>query len=285
VGSQDACVLFPSGDYGFVDATSTIEFCGQVARSLSFPDGDTLVTVRLRDAQGFVGPSAQLIVRVQPVPTAPPSATPTVVPTPVSSAGPAVTFFGVTRADGTLLEPIDFTEDNIPIYQRRGGFGFTLVVEGSPGSSGVAVSPSAYQSDLVTFPDLQVQVSRPLGNGSPAVCDVPDPRNPTPSPGGGVPGIDPPSFDLTQSNIDSVNDFACRFRDGAGNPIARGRTDSCVLFPSGDYNFVDSGSTIQFCASIDGVIAFQTGDTLVTARLRDVNGVVGLSSSLIIRVQ
>ncbi|HVM95433.1 MAG TPA: hypothetical protein VMT89_03540, partial [Candidatus Acidoferrales bacterium] len=284
VQQADACVLFPSGDYDFVDSTSTLEFCGQIARSMTFPDGDTLLTVRLRDTSGYVGPSASLIVRVLPVPTPPPSATPTPVPTPVSSSGPIVTYFGVTRADGTLLEPIDFTDDNIPIYQRRGGFGFTLVVEGSPGSSGSPVSPSSFQSDLVTFPDLQVQVSRPLGNGSPAVCDVPDPRNPTPVLGGGVPGIDPPSFDLTQTNIDTVNDFACRFRDGAGNPLARSRSESCVLFPSGDYNFVDTGSTVQFCAAVDGVIAFQTGDTVVTARLRDVNGVVGLSSSIVIRV-
>jgi hypothetical protein len=284
VGQQDACVQFPSGDYQFVDPTSTIQFCGVVTRVAAFHDGDSLVTVRLRDTEGFVGPSAQLIIRVEPLPTPIPSATPIVAPTPVTSSGPAITFFGITRADGTLVEATDSTEDDIPIFVRRSGFGFSLVVEGAPGTSGAAVSPSAYQSDLVTFPDLQIQVSRDLGNGSTTVCDVSQPRPDSPVLGGGVPGIDPASFELTEAVIAAVNDLACRFRDGQGNPIGRGRSESCVLFPSGDFNFVEAESSVQFCGFIDGVLAFPAGDTLITARLRDVNGNVGLPSTIIVRV-
>ena len=197
--------------------------------------------------------------------------------------GPVVSFFGVSRADNTLIVPSETTADGIPVYTRSSGSGFILVVEGQPGSNHVAVSPSSYQSDLVTFPDLQIQVSRPLGNGSAAVCDISQPQ-PTPVHGGGVPAIDPPSFDLTEMNIDTVNDLACRFRDGTGNPIGRGPTEACVLFASGDFGFVNSASSIQFCGFIDGVIAFPRGETLVTVRLRDVNGIVGPTRQLMIRI-
>ena len=37
----------------------------------------------------------------------------------------------------------------------------------------------------------------------------------------GVPGLDPPSFDLTEQNIDILNDFGCRFVDGTGAFQAR----------------------------------------------------------------
>lgn len=283
VGPDEACTQFPSGDYEFVVNTSTTQYCAIVARVFSFPEGDTLLTVRLRDTQGFVGPTAQLIVRILPTPTPAPTSTPTATETPPAELGPQITHFGVTRADGTIIEPIDTTEDGKPIYLRRAGFGFSLVIEGKPGRNGRPAGPSAYQEDLVTFPDLQVQVSQPLGNGSAAVCDAPKPGG-TPVPVGGVPAIDPPSFELSEENIAAVNDLACRFLDGAGQPLARSRSEACVLFPSGEYNFVDAASTLQFCAFIESVTAFTVGDTVVTARLRDVDGNVGPPRLIVVRV-
>ena len=103
--------------------------------------------------------------------------------------------------------------------------------------------------------------------------------------GGGIPAINPPAFDLSESSIDAVNDFACRFRDGAGNPIARTRAEACVLFVNGDYGFVGTETTTQFCGAVDGVMVFPAGDTLLTARLRDVNGNVGPHAQLIVRVE
>jgi hypothetical protein len=283
VGADEACTQFPSGDYEFVTSTSTVQYCAIVSRVFAFPEGDTLLTVRLRDTQGFVGPPQSLIVRILSTPTPASTSTATPTPTPPAETGPQISFFGMTRADGTLVDPIDTTEDGKPIFLRRAGFGFSLVVEGRPGRNGRPAGPSAYQEDLVTFPDLQVQVSQPLGNGSAAVCDVPKPRE-TPGLSGGVPAINPPSFELTEENIAAINDFACRFIDGAGNPLARPRIESCVLFPSGDYDFVDPSSTLQFCAFIDSVAAFTVGDTVVTARLRDVDGNVGPTKSIVVRV-
>jgi hypothetical protein len=334
----EACVQFSTGEHGFVSPLSTTQFCGLMTGVLQFPPGDTLVTARLRDVNGNVGPLAQMIVRVgsaddtpTPTPTVPtptrttsptrtrtatatrtptlgtPTRTPTVgsptmtrtrtsTPTPTRTrtatrtptitptatpvpSGPLITFFGLTRSDDTLLSPTDTTPQGVPIYPRLVGTAFSLVVEGMPGSSGLAVGGSAYQSDASSLPDLQVEVSRALGNGSPAVCDS------TGATAGGVPAIDPPNFDALQSVVDAVNDLACRFVDGTGKPGARrSALDSCVMFATGESGFVASNTTIQFCGFVTGVMEFPPGDTLVTVRLRDEGGNPGPAAQLIVRV-
>jgi hypothetical protein len=199
------------------------------------------------------------------------------------SNGPQITFFGVTRADDTLLDPSGQTGDGIPIYTRVAGTtgvasAFTLVVEGMPGLSGADVGISSYESSLTTFPDLVVETSRDLGNGSATVCD--DPINMP----GGVPATSPPDYEETADNIAKVNDFACRFVDGAGNPIGRQASiESCVNF-QGDFHFVDPQTTVQYCGVINVPLGFPLGDTIVTARLRDVLGNLGPQAMIIIRV-
>lgn len=66
VGSPgDACVkMEPTEEYGFVDSTSTTQFCGFISALLTFSPGDTLLTARLRDDAGNVGAPAQMIIRV-----------------------------------------------------------------------------------------------------------------------------------------------------------------------------------------------------------------------------
>jgi len=283
--SEDACTQFASGEFGFVNVASTAQFCGTVTHSFVFPEGDTILTARLRDHAGSVGPAAQIMVRILPPPTPLPSATPLPTRKPSSLFGPEVTFLGIARADGVLIEPVDEADDGTPIYTRRSGFGFTLVVEGKPGRSGAAVSPSTYQEDLVTYPDIQIQTSRDLGNGSGAVCDITQAvPGATPVLGGGVPATDPADFSLTQRNIDAVNDFACRFRDGQDRPNGRTEGEACVLFPNGEYGYAEPTSTLQFCAFIDSVLAFSAGDTRLTVQLRDVDGFVGDPVSIILRV-
>lgn len=285
VGPADACTLFPSGDFGFVNPSSTVQFCAQVTRLFAFPVGDTVLTVRLRDIQGNVGPEARIVVRVSPRVTPPPTATPTPTLPTFEVLGPVVHFLGIARADGSLIEPIDITEDGTPVYTRRAGFGFLLLVEGKPGLSGKPVSPRTFQPDLLTFPDLQIWTSRDLGNGSSAVCDRVEARpGAPPTSGGGVPATNPVDFSLSPDNVGRVNDFACRFRDGQDQPFGRRDGEQCVLLPSGDYGFARSGSEIQFCAMVDAVLAFPTGETRITVRLRDVDGNVGPARSLILRV-
>jgi hypothetical protein len=198
--------------------------------------------------------------------------------------GPIVTFVGLTRADDVLIDPSPTTPDGLLVYSRLTGASFSLVVEGKPGLSGVVIADSnhaalTYQPG--SFPDLQIEVSRPLGNGSPAVCDT------SATTGGGVPGIDPPDFTPTQTNINAVNDLACRFQDGKGSPRGRtGDADSCVVFPPGyESHFVDPTSTIQFCTyTLTRLERFPPGDTMVTLRVRDKNGNVGAPAQFVVSV-
>lgn len=62
----NACTFFPNGEFHFVEAISTIQFCGAIAEPFGFPPGDTRVDVRLRDIAGGAGPVASFIVRVVP---------------------------------------------------------------------------------------------------------------------------------------------------------------------------------------------------------------------------
>ena len=61
---NDACVLFSTGEFDFVSPQSTAQFCGFIPQILTFPPGDTVVTVRLRDVAGNVGAPAQLVIRI-----------------------------------------------------------------------------------------------------------------------------------------------------------------------------------------------------------------------------
>lgn len=200
--------------------------------------------------------------------------------------GPEITFIGVTRADDSLVESAGENSDGVPIFVRpktinEGGSGFSIVVEGKPGSSGSDVGTSSYDPTLNQLPDLQVVVSRPLGNGSVVVCD-----DPLEAPGG-VPAVEPASFDETDDAVRrAANDLGCRFVDGGGETAARTNpSDSCVSFPSGDFSFVEEDSTAQYCGFVNVPLAFPVGDTLVTARLRDAAGNVGPEAHIVVRVQ
>jgi hypothetical protein len=191
-----------------------------------------------------------------------------------------ITFLGVTRSDDTLVAPSDVTADGVPIYERP-SFGFSLVVEGRPGGSGAPVGTSTFNwnpTDPNAVPYLLIEVSRPLGDGSAAVCDDMPPDL------GGVPAVNPPDFSAVQSVADAINDFACRFKDGTGFRSGRGTSDACIMFADGQFHFMKQGSTTQFCGQINRPLSFPQGDTLVTIRIRDLAGNVSEAGSLIIRV-
>jgi hypothetical protein len=217
-------------------------------------------------------------------PTSPPgTSTPTRTPSPTVTATaptePLITFFGVARADDVLVDAIGSTGDGVPVYLRLAGSGFSLVVEGRPGTLGARVGTSSFSSnDVNQLPDLQVEVSRPLGDGSIAVCDDTRPDF------GGVPAVTP--FDFSTAEAQAINDFACRFKDGQGHPIGRERSDdACTRFLPGDeYHFVDPASRVQFCGFIDKPLSFWSGDTRVAARIRDTAGNVSAVAQLVIRI-
>jgi len=201
-----------------------------------------------------------------------------------------VTYFGVANADDTVATPVATATAGIPVYRTSAGFGFSLVVEVRRGSESLPVGTDIFNTDPndpTARPDFQIEVNRPLGNGSAAVCDneLPD--------AGGIPAIDPPSFDVTQMVSDALNDFSCRFDNGTGQPGPRGPNDACTLFSSGSFAFVCSSanspgctngmSSLQYCGQITRPLMFPSGDTLVTVRVLDTQGNPGPTAQLIIR--
>jgi len=203
------------------------------------------------------------------------SPTPTVTATP--PIGPRIVFFGVASADDTLQDPTASTPDGAPIYQRGFGFGFRLVVEVVRGSGGFPLGRESFLDG--DAPDLQMQVTRRLGNGSADVCDNAVPNL------GGVPAVDPPRFDASPAVVDALNDLGCRFVDGMGLTTSRACGASCIRDGNSDYACFRRETEAQFCALIDTPLEFQAGDTLVTARVRDQAGNLGPPAHLTLRIQ
>lgn len=174
--------------------------------------------------------------------------------------------------------PIGSAGDGTPIYFRSVPQGFLLVVEAKRGVSGRPVGLQTFNwdpGDPNLLPDFQLVSARPLGDGSPQVCDA------LPGNLGGVPAVDPPVFGGTQASANAINDIGCRFESRANV------SDSCTVDPvSRDPKFVSVQSVAQFC-SAPGVgveIQFPSGDTRLTVRVRDNLGQPGFAKSVIIRV-
>lgn len=209
------------------------------------------------------------------------TATPVATPTP--AGGPQITFFGLANASGVEIAQAG-QSDGIPVYQpaSRIGFGFLLVVEAKRGTDGTELGNSNFRSDPFSpslRPDLQIQANQPLGNGSTAICDRRS-NPPESDPGGGVPAISPPSFDLgSQSIADALNDFACRFRFYFS-------TDPCTTSALGNPRTLRTDSEAQFCTEdvVSAYWGFPSGDTLLTVRWADAKGVLSAPKQLILRV-
>ncbi|MEO8603557.1 MAG: hypothetical protein ABI629_13365 [bacterium] len=188
--------------------------------------------------------------------------------------GPIVSFAGIARADGRRAEPSGKTAQGLPIFQHPVGSGFMVVVEGKPGISNIEVARGIFRydpKDPTQQPDLQIEVNRPLGDGSLAVCDA---RRPTI---GGVPAIDPPSFKETEKISGALNDLACRFETFIESNA------SCTLNKYGDFEFLNKESTVQYCMVVARSWQFSAGETQVSVRLRDTDGNVGPVSRFVLQ--
>lgn len=206
-------------------------------------------------------------------PTPAPGVTPSALPTrPIGKGvkatkgqpiGPIITFFGAARADGGMVEPQSVDKKGIATYLSAAGSGFQLVVEAKPGLSGLDPGRrvAAYDAgDPKSRPDLEIESSRDMGDGSRAVCDRMRPNI------GGIPGINPPNFAETQPLSDAINDFACRFETFLQPDSA------CTVDKNGEFAFESKESTLQFCMVVARAWAFPLGDTLLSVRLRDTDG-------------
>lgn len=237
---------------------------------------DELVTAVERSLNGCRG---------TPTPTDTPTETPTASPTATNTPipGPEIVFFGVTFSDDSLVAPEEMEPGKPPVYRLNNPSGFSLVIE-ARASGPCSCTPRCECVGTRTFdffgiPDLQVQTTRPLGNGSPEVCDN-DMSNP-----GGVPGIETPLFDDSPEVAEVLNDLGCRFIDGNGLAKARGCTEqACIRFSTGEFGCQSPEAKFQYCGFMTAATTFPPGDTLVSARVLDVDGKPGPVAQLIIRI-
>ncbi len=190
--------------------------------------------------------------------------------------GPVITYAGISRADGRRIDPVGKTKDGVRIYQHPVGSGFMIVVEAKPGISNIEVGRSIYRynaEDPKERPDLEIQVDRPLGNGSVEVCDARRPKF------GGIPAINPPSFDETPQVSAALNDLSCRFETFIESPGA------CTVEETGDFKFLAENTDVQFCMVVARSWQFPDGDTTVSVRLRDTDGNPGAVERFVLRRQ
>lgn len=162
------------------------------------------------------------------------------------------------------------------MFGRQGGAGFLVYVEGRPGTSGLPVATnllSTVRDSPAGRPDLQILVSRALGDGSATVCDKAFPDD------GGVPAVEPADFAEEQAVSDALNDLGCRFRVFAEPGFA------CTQDNNGNFRFAGVGTAVQFCSLVNDAFAFPAGDTVVTVRLRDTAGNVGPAAAIVVRVR
>jgi hypothetical protein len=191
------------------------------------------------------------------------------------SIGPVITFAGAARADGQIMEPTGKNAKGYPVYNNFVGSGFIIVVEAKPGISNVEVGRSIFKydaNDPTQRPDLEIEVNRPLGDGNPEVCDARRPKI------GGIPAVDPPSFAETKHISAALNDFACRFETFIESNA------SCTVERSGDFSFINAKeSKVQFCMVVARSWNFPEGETLVSVRLRDIEGNPGPVSNFVVQ--
>jgi len=188
--------------------------------------------------------------------------------------GPEVTFAGIARADGKPIERDSVTRSGIPVYTNFVGSGFMMVIEARTGFSQLEVGRSIFRyepDDPTARPDLEVQVDRPLGDGSKEVCDALPPKF------GGIPAIKPANFAETPEISAAINDLTCRFEVFGESEY------SCTVNNAGEFHFLNDKSEVQFCMVVARKWNFPDGDTTVSVRLRDREGNPGPVSKFILR--
>jgi len=201
---------------------------------------------------------------------------------PVGEDGPTLTYFGLVTASGFRVAEEGTDDAGRPIYVQPHGQGFSIVVEASTDATQAPAGPVAYSGDPDALNDLQLILSRPIGDGSSEVCDLGRPA------GGGVPATVPLEFSDDVSVIRAINDLTCRVADNAGAPRARSSRWRCTRSdtPGGLGEVADPGNrTIQYCLPIARAWAFPPGDTIVAARTRDLLGAYGEVGEIVVRVR
>lgn len=167
------------------------------------------------------------------------------------------------------------------MFRRPLPSNFLLVVEAKPGPNAQAVGQTLPTEDDGTLPDLLIQANKKLGDGSDTVCD----KGPPPDLGG-VPGFDPPNFNLDSDPVRrAMIDFACRFQ------VHLRSDDACTINSLGNFRFATpqfTSQTIQFCfePAVGTEVAFPAhAATILTVRARDKQGGIGDPVQIVVDVE
>ena len=190
-----------------------------------------------------------------------------------------ITYFGIAESSGVVQTPSSQDAFLRNVFVRPLQRNFLIVVEAKPGPNAQAVGQNLPQSDDGTPPDLWIEASRPLGDGSSDVCD----KGPPPDLGG-VPAFEPPNFNVDLPNVrGALIDFACRFQ------VHVRSDDACTVNSLGNFRFASTtitSQTIQFCfePAIGSEVALPHGSTVFTARVRDKQGGVGDPVQIVVQV-
>jgi len=239
----------------------------------------SLVVTATPTAQATTPPTATQTPTVEsPSATATPT-TPTLqstsTPTSTPLIGPIVSAFGLADAAGAIDSNVTTDGQGRSVFTRRLGEAFIVYVEGRVGPSRRAIGTARFNhrpGDPARQPDLQIVSSHDLGRPSAAVCDGWFPVR------GGVPAVEPPDFSPVTAVSDALNDAGCRFKAFLATDFP------CTQDSRGGYVFANASSTTQFCTLVDEALTFPLGETVLTARLRDVAGNAGPAVQIVVRV-
>ncbi|HEY0300248.1 MAG TPA: hypothetical protein VGC36_02880, partial [Rhizomicrobium sp.] len=179
-------------------------------------------------------------------------------------SGPVITAFALSSGDNFPQRPVGFDPLGRPIFVSPSS-GYNVVIEARAGANRFNPGPYPVPHDDQNA-DMQMILSRPLGDGSPAVCDTEVPMQ------GGVPATVPFVFSNTPAAQDIINDMGCRFPDGMDMLIARLADDEACTHSDRaafGFGFIDRGSRLQFCGPIAERWSFPDGDTILAARIKD----------------
>ncbi len=186
--------------------------------------------------------------------------------------GPTITSISFLPQNRSFVLPSTYDSVGRPVYISN-GIG-TIVVEGRVGRSARGVAGSAFEFGRP--PPFQTIVSNPLGNGNAEVCDQ------SSMPPGGIAATAPFTFRGDSASADRMNDLGCRFNNGQG--LAVGRRDPLNSCVRASFAFVDPTTDIQFCADLSDTERFPPGNTILAARMSDLDGVFGAPREIVIRV-
>ena len=221
--------------------------------------GQHQATFTVTGSQLLVPASERITISVTAAPSLPP-------PPLALSKGPEITYFGIAKADGTLINQTTALADGTAVYSYPSGSGFIVVVEVKPGSSGSTPGYLVYNASGA--PDLQIISNTPLGNGNAAVCE------PYRGSVGGIPAASP--FSLADATVitNTLNDFGCRFQSGRA-----------TLDQSFNYAYANSSSQRQYYLVVSSATKFRDNwTTTLQVKMRDQAGNFGNIKTIQVRI-